>query len=151
MDSVLDFQIHFSRNVDAVVFVYDVNNIETLMSLDGWVDEVEEHGISLNLPRVLVGNKCDQVDMGGHCATTNTAQRWADDRNMPLFETSAKDDTMCDHVDGIFLTIAHKLVSGKSLMKPVPDPAHPETQAVRLVYQSTIAAPPSDQEESCCF
>ena len=148
----LIFKYDISRNVDAVVFVYDVNNIETLMSLDGWVDEVEEHGISLNLPRVLVGNKCDQVDMGGHCATTNTAQRWADDRNMPLFETSAKDDTNCDHVDGIFLTIAHKLVAGKTLIKPVPDPSNPDTQSVRLVYQSRIAAPPTDTpSDSCCF
>ena len=72
-------------------------------------------------------------------------------RNMPLFETSAKDDSMCDHVDGIFLTLAHKLVSGRSLIKPVPDPANPGTQAVRLVYTSTIAAPPSDQSDSCCF
>ena len=138
-----------SRNVDAVIFVYDVNEVGTLMALDSWVEEVEQHGVGVATPRVLVGNKVDQADTG--LATTSTAQRWADDRNMPLFETSAKDDTMCDHVDGIFLTIAHKLVSGKSLMKPVPDPAHPETQAVRLVYQSTIAAPPSDQEESCCF
>ena len=72
-------------------------------------------------------------------------------RNMPLFETSAKDDSMCDHVDGIFLTLAHKLVSGRSLIKPVPDPSNPGTQAVRLVYTSTIAAPPSDQSDSCCF
>ena len=70
---------------------------------------------------------------------------------MPLFETSAKDDSMCAHVDGIFLTLAHKLVSGRSLIKPVPDPSNPGTQAVRLVYTSTIAAPPSDQSDSCCF
>ena len=69
---------------------------------------------------------------------------------MPVFETSAKDDSNCDHVDGIFLTIAHKLVSGKSLIKPVPDPSNPETQPVRLLYQSHIAAPPSD-DDSCCF
>ena len=35
--------------------------------------------------------------------------RWADDRHMPLFETSAKDDSRSDHVEGIFLTLAHKV------------------------------------------
>ena len=71
---------------------------------------------------------------------------------MPLFETSAKDDSMCDHVDGIFLTIAHKLVAGKTLIKPVLDPSNPDTQSVRLVYQSRIAAPPTDTpSDSCCF
>ena len=52
--------------------------------------------------------------------TTNTAQRWADDRGMPLFETSAKDDSLADHVDGIFLTLAHKLKEGKTLIEQVP-------------------------------
>lgn len=72
------------RNVDAVVFVYDVNNIETLMALDSWVEEVEEHGVGLDLPRVLVGNKLDEAEAGtDNVVTTNTAQRWADDRLVP--------------------------------------------------------------------
>ena len=71
------------RNVDAVVFVYDVNNIETLMALDSWVDEVEEHGVGQGLPRVLVGNKLDEAEAGTEdVVTTNTAQRWADDRSV---------------------------------------------------------------------
>jgi len=138
---------HYYRSVDAVVFVYDVNSITSLDSLDSWVEEVEMHGVPLTVPRVLVGNKCDE---GGQVVTTSTAQRWADDRGMPLFETSAKDDSLADHVDGIFLTIAHKLVAGKTLIKPVPDPSDPDTQAVRVLYQSSIAAPPDDQD-SCCF
>ena len=109
-----------NRSVDAVVFVYDVNSVQSLDSLDSWVEEVETHGVPYTVPRVLVGNKCDS---GQQIVTTNMAQRWADDRGMPLFETSAKDDSLADHVDGIFLTLAHKLVAGKSLIKPVPDPA----------------------------
>ena len=75
--------------MDAVVFVYDVNNLGTLMSLDGWVEEVEDHGVRPDIPRVLVGNKCDEVldnEDAGDIVTTSVAQRWADDRNMPLFE-----------------------------------------------------------------
>jgi len=139
---------HYYRSVDAVVFVYDVNSISSLDSLDSWVDEVEMHGVPLTVPRVLVGNKCDA---GGQVVTTGTAQRWADDRGMPLFETSAKDDSHADHVDGIFLTLAHKLVAGKSLIKPVPDPSDPDTQPVRVLYQSSIAAPPDNDQDSCCF
>ena len=81
---------------------------------------------------------------------TSTAQRWADDRCMPLFETSAKDDSHADHVEGIFLTLAHKLLAGKPLISPVADPASPGTQPVRLLYQSSIAAPPDlEQPQSC--
>jgi Ras-related protein Rab-33B len=36
---------------------------------------------------------------------------------MPLFETSAKDDSKADHVEAIFLTLAHKIRSNKTLFK----------------------------------
>ena len=34
---------------------------------------------------------------------------------MALFETSAKDNDMADHVESIFLTLAHKLQASKSM------------------------------------
>jgi len=136
------------RNVDAVIFVYDVNSPVSLLGLEDWMAEVSQHGVWEGVPRVLVGNKCDELCSTGQTVTTNTAQIWADERNMPLFETSAKDDSMSDHVDGIFLTLAHKLVSGKSLITPLSDSVEPGI--VRILYQSNLAAPPDD-EELCCF
>ncbi len=41
---------------------------------------------------------------------------------MPLFETSAKDDSKADHVDAIFMTLAHKVKQSKPLLAPVPSP-----------------------------
>ena len=77
----LGLTMMYLRNVDAVVFVYDVNNIGSLMSLESWVEEVEEHGIGPAVPRVLVGNKLDEAEAGTEdVVTTNKAQRWADDR-----------------------------------------------------------------------
>ena len=37
---------------------------------------------------------------------------------MPLFETSAKDDSQLNHVESIFMTLAHKLKSAKHMMPP---------------------------------
>lgn len=142
---------HYYRNVSAVVFVYDVGSAASLVALESWLEEVRVHGVPDSAPRVLVGNK---VDAGSEqVVTTNTAQRWADDRGMPLFETSAKDDSLADHVDGIFLTLAHKLREGRALIEPVPDPGSPETRAVRLVYRSSLAGPPTGpgEEGGCCF
>ena len=133
--------------MDAVIFVYDVNSPSSLLCLEDWLEEVALHGVQDAVPRLLVGNKCDECP-DGPAVTTNTAQVWADERNMPVFETSAKDDSMSDHVDSIFLTLAHKLSSGKKLISASSDPS--EGQNVRLLYQSNIAAPPQDQE-SCCF
>jgi len=139
---------HYYRNASAVVFVYDVNNAPTLLALDQWIQELEVHGVAPTIPRVLVGNKCDK----GECVVkTEDAQRWADDRGMPLFETSAKDDSQCDHVEAIFLTLAHKLKSGKQLIRPVVDPNNPEIEPVRILYQSSLASPPNEAADSCCF
>ena len=69
---------------------------------------------------------------GDQVVTTSTAQRWADDRGMPLFETSAKDDSVADHVEGIFLTLAHKLREGRSMIEPLTDPSNPDNRPVSV-------------------
>jgi len=142
---------HYYRGACAVVLVYDVTNPSSLMALDHWMQELEYHGLTNKIPRILVGNKCDQGDVK---VKTEDAQRWADDRGMPLFETSAKDDSQCDHVEAIFLTVAHKLKNGKNLIKPVVDPNNPEIEPVRILYRSSLTQPNQDQTEdysSCCF
>merc|ERR1719295_1804899 len=113
--------------------------------MDTWLEELEVHGVSVDVPRVLVGNKCDQDEAK---VKTEDAQRWADDRGMPLFETSAKDDSQCDHVEAIFLTVAHKLKNGKNLIKPVVDPNNPDIEPVRILYTSNLAPSNLHKEEN---
>ncbi|GAB6026015.1 Ras-protein Rab-33B [Chamberlinius hualienensis] len=108
---------HYYRNVHAVVFVYDVTKISTFQSLPHWVEECDHHRLTADIPRILVGNKCDMKDK--LCVTTNMAQRFADQHCMPLFETSAKDDSDSNHVEAIFLTLAHKLRNSKPMMPPM--------------------------------
>lgn len=106
---------HYYRNVHAVVFVYDVTKPASFESLKSWIDECDRYSLNKStIPRILVGNKCDdtenvQVDI-------NVAQRFADAHVMPLFETSAKDDSECNNVEAIFLTLAHKLKNSKPMM-----------------------------------
>lgn len=141
---------HYYRGASAVVLVYDVTSAASLIALDHWIEELEYHGLGPKIPRILVGNKCDQDDVA---IKTEDAQRWADDRGMPLFETSAKDDSQCDHVEAIFLTVAHKLKNGKNLIKPVVDPNNPDIEPVRILYTSNLAQSNLHREEesSCCF
>lgn len=105
---------HYYRNVHAVVFVYDVTKMSSFESLTGWIEECDRHNLNKHVPRLLVGNKCDMTDR--IAVNTNMAQKFADSHNMPLFETSAKDDEKANHVDAIFLTLAHKLKNSKPLM-----------------------------------
>ncbi|KAJ8272129.1 hypothetical protein COCON_G00109880 [Conger conger] len=109
---------HYYRNVHAVVFVYDVTNAASFRSLPAWIEECRQHSLGQEVPRILVGNKCDlrhalQV-------STELAQKFADSHSMPLFETSAKNPDDNDHVEAIFMTVAHKLKSQKPLVLSQP-------------------------------
>ncbi|KAJ3658532.1 hypothetical protein Zmor_010266 [Zophobas morio] len=106
---------HYYRNTHAIVLVYDVTNAASFDSLKKWVDECNKNCLH-DVPRILVGNKCDGVA----AVTTNVAQRFADQYNMPLFETSARLDSQCDNIEAIFLTLAHKLKNQKPFL-PVLD------------------------------
>ncbi len=112
---------HYYRNVHAVVFCYDVTNPTSFENLTHWIDEYQRNcSTSLNdqtIPKLLVGNKCD-MSVGEIKVNTNQAQTFADMYAMPLFETSAKDDSKQDHVDAIFMTLALKLKSAKPFFVP---------------------------------
>lgn len=70
---------HYYRNVHAIVIVYDVTNKSSFNSLGHWIEECDKHCF-LDIPRILVGNKCDE-----HMAVnTNLAQRIADQHHMPV-------------------------------------------------------------------
>ncbi|XP_044749933.1 ras-related protein Rab-33B-like [Coccinella septempunctata] len=107
---------HYYRNANAVVFVYDVTNSASFDSLKKWIIEVDLH-CPPDIPRILVGNKCDDSPM----INTHDAQTFADHHNMPLFETSARLDSEYDNVESIFLTLAHKLKNQKPFFAPKID------------------------------
>jgi len=135
---------HYYRNVSAVVFVYDVTRKSTFDALAHWIDECVNHNLqSDNVPMLIVGNKCDSNEPTA--VSTNDAQKFADNHNMPLFETSAKDDEKCDHVEAIFLTLAHKINANKLLFKSTSQ----EQQTV--VKVASTSSSQEDEGGYCCF
>ncbi|ESO09522.1 hypothetical protein HELRODRAFT_143589, partial [Helobdella robusta] len=101
---------HFYRNVNAVVFVYDVTDLSSFENLPVWIHECESYHLKEDVLRIIIGNKCD---IEPHKVLTSIAQRFADRYYMPLFETSAKDKSQSNYVDSIFITLAHKLMNSK--------------------------------------
>ncbi|VDM66069.1 unnamed protein product, partial [Strongylus vulgaris] len=108
---------HYYRNVNAVVFVYDVTSPSSFASLRSWINECEKNGLTAesDVPRILIGNKCDLKSTKPQRVDTDAAQIFADHNNMALFETSAKADSEADHVESIFLTLLHKLQQSKPM------------------------------------
>lgn len=141
---------HYYRNVNAVVFVYDVTCPSSFASLRSWIIECEKNGLTADsdVPRILIGNKCDLKSTNTTRVDTDAAQMFADRNNMALFETSAKADSEADHVESIFLTLLHKLQQSK----PMHVQSEVERQAKeqeRLVLKASEAIELND-DSWCC-
>lgn len=122
-------------------------------NMSQWIEECDRHNLNKHIPRILVGNKCDMVDRVA--VNTNMAQKFADTHGMPLFETSAKDDDKANHVDAIFMTVAHKLKNAKPMM-PVQAATFSSRDAVQLRdspqhrgLQSAIGSSPIEERSEC--
>ena len=65
---------------------------------------------------------------------------------MPLFETSAKDDNRADHVEAIFITLAHKIATFK---KPIMN----DEEAMNTIYiedDNRSAVKAAEAGSNCC-
>ncbi|CAJ0598155.1 unnamed protein product [Cylicocyclus nassatus] len=141
---------HYYRNVNAVVFVYDVTSPSSFASLRSWINECEKNGLTAesDVPRILIGNKCDLKATNPQRVDTDAAQIFADHNNMALFETSAKADSEADHVESIFLTLLHKLQQSKPMHVQSEVERHAKEQE-RLVLKASEANS-LNEEGWCC-
>ncbi|KAG8265112.1 Ras- protein Rab-33B [Homalodisca vitripennis] len=92
---------HYYRNAHAVVIVYDVTKLSTFQSLPLWLEECEKHNLTNQVPRILVGNKCDCRE--SVAVNTNLAQRIADAHNMPGYNLDSRNWTSLDYKPHTFL------------------------------------------------
>nr|CAI5835939.1 unnamed protein product [Callosobruchus analis] len=69
----------YYRNAHAIIFMYDITNRATFENLKRWIDESNQNCLD-DVPRILVGNKCD----GPSLVPTNEAQHFADQYAMPV-------------------------------------------------------------------
>lgn len=78
--NILQFQSH------------NTNLYNTFQSVNYWVDECEQQGLCSDIPKVLVGMKCDKEDK--RIVSYSNAQRLADSHGMPVicFEDDLRDD-----------------------------------------------------------
>ncbi|GMR40306.1 hypothetical protein PMAYCL1PPCAC_10501, partial [Pristionchus mayeri] len=139
---------HYYRNVHAVVFVYDVSDVRSFSSLPAWLEECEKHGLgaTTDIPRILIGNKCD-LEPPANRVSTDAAQIFADKNNMALFETSAKKESEADHVESIFMTLVHHLHRSKA-MHVQSERERADKKEQTLLLKAGDAA--SMQEEGWC-
>lgn len=78
------------RGAAGLVFVYDITNRESYMSLERWLTDTKLYA-NTNNNIMLVGNKCDRIHH--RVVSTDEAKRFAAKHGFSFIETSAKDST----------------------------------------------------------
>jgi len=87
----------YYRGTHGVIIVYDVTNGESFANVKRWLHEIETNCDMVN--KILVGNKND--DPSRKVVLTSDAQRFADQMQIKLFETSAKDNINVEEVSNL--------------------------------------------------
>uniref|UniRef100_A0A915JQ26 Uncharacterized protein n=1 Tax=Romanomermis culicivorax TaxID=13658 RepID=A0A915JQ26_ROMCU len=85
----------YYRGTHGVIVVYDVTSQETFDNVKRWLNEIDQNCDIVQ--RVLVGNKCD--DVNNRVVPERDAGQYAARMQVPYFETSAK---TCLNVDEMF-------------------------------------------------
>lgn len=124
----------YYRGTHGVIVVYDVTNGDSFANVKRWLHEIEQNCEVVN--RILVGNKNDAPDR--KVVLTEDAQRFADQMNIQLFETSAKDNI---NVEEMFMAITRQVLRTKQ--------EHKERQAV-LKETVNLRKGPNKKKGKCC-
>lgn len=80
----------YYKGANAVMYVYDVTDMNSYLNIEQWYEEVSKHVKHTNTTSMLVGNK---IDIKKRVIEFAEAQEYATSRNMLYIETSAKTDT----------------------------------------------------------
>jgi len=100
----------YYRGTHGVIIVYDVTNGESFANVKRWLHEIGQNCDMVN--KVLVGNKND--DPSRKVVLTSDAQRFADQEEIKLFETSAKDNI---NVEEMFMAITQQVLESKKMQQ----------------------------------
>ncbi len=98
---------HYYRNVDAVVFVYDVTRKSSFDGLPRWIQEFQTYTENKRVPQIIIGNKCDLH--ADRQVRTSEIKSLANHFGMRYWETSAKSNLENDTVEVIFQSLAESL------------------------------------------
>lgn len=94
----------YYRGADAVILVFNLQQEESLSTLDRWISDIKEY-TSENVPIVLVGNKLDVIKID-----EERVKKIAELLKLKLFLTSAKN---ANNINNVFEFIGEVLVDNK--------------------------------------
>ncbi|ODM97500.1 GTP-binding protein YPT1 [Orchesella cincta] len=98
------------RDVQGIIFVYDITNLDSFHSVASWVNFANKNGPSESI-KILVGNKSDQEAY--RSVDPRCGKMTADIMKISFFETSAKDSV---NVEAVFRAIGAKILESEWIL-----------------------------------
>ena len=89
-DEYFEIRNEFYKDCNCALLVYDVNERASFESLERWLKEAAQHGAK-NPVYAVCANKADGGAAKRRAVGEAEGRKWAADRKMGYFETSAKD------------------------------------------------------------
>jgi len=100
----------YLREVDVIIFMYDVTNKTSFDNLDKWLNEVEYQNKDKNIIKYIVGNKKDMEDK--RVVDLKILKNFCKNQDIQYSETSIKD---INSINLVFTKIVEKI--NESLIK----------------------------------
>ena len=96
--------LNFFKSTHGFVFVYDISVKESFESIQSWIDLAFSNSDTVGI-NFLVGNKCDREE--DRKISKDDAKKFAKEKNLIFFETSAKNN---ENVEKVFHYFVYKLI-----------------------------------------
>jgi small GTP-binding protein len=93
---------NFLKNIQGILLIYDLTDESSFISIDRWINNLENKLDMKNVPIILVGNKNDKEDE--RKISYEKGLKYAQKYNFKFFEMSAKTG---ENVNEAFLTLIH--------------------------------------------
>ena len=93
---------NFLKNIQGILLIYDLTDESSFISIDRWINNLENKLDMKNVPIILVGNKNDKEDE--RKIYYEKGLKYAQKYNFKFFEMSAKTG---ENVNEAFLTLIH--------------------------------------------
>ena len=124
---------NYFKGANAVIFVFDVNNKNTLDKIKFWIDNVKENS-SEDLIEVIVGNKID-ID-GKHEVTKEEMESLGEKTGMETFKTSAKTG---EGINEVFTYLVNQLIQNTNIGKIPSDDESSNRNSARPINIETFS------------
>ena len=105
---------------EAVILVYSVNNLNSFISLDDWLNKLDEIRDISNLPIIIIGHKYDNEKE--RVITTEEGKRYAEKKGYHFYEVSAKtgegiNEAFDDIIEQLFFLFEDEITGKKTKTK----------------------------------